>query len=187
MWGKSSFWVLAILCAVAGVAMAIHGGPAKYKSLPGRPIDYFDKKCARCHGPGGSFYGAEFGKGLTDAKLRAVVKRMCDGPAQAPLAEPLLSAQVAYHRSIINRQPFVAWVGMENGAMVIETAPDATVTAREAGKQLKVTQSKDGTWRVLSGTHNIKGVSVTVKNASAETTMRPALSPYSHNRPLEAK
>ena len=49
---------------------------------------YFEKNCARCHGPLGSFYGDDFGRHLaTPTAMRAVVKEMVEGPARSTLPQ----------------------------------------------------------------------------------------------------
>lgn len=81
------------------------------------PVSYFEKNCARCHGPHGYNYDPQALAKLTDAKLRQFVKDMSFGAGAAPLKGPDLDAQVAYHRSLIANKPFVAILGVTNGVL----------------------------------------------------------------------
>ncbi len=92
------------------------------------PLDYFNDKCARCHGNYGSFYGANFGKGKTDEQLAQVVKDMCDGPAQAPISPHDLEVLVAWHRALRDGKPFVASVHFDNSVLSGEASPAASVS-----------------------------------------------------------
>jgi len=92
------------------------------------PLDYFNDKCARCHGSYGSFYGADFAKGKTDAQLADVVKEMCEGPAQAPIAAHDMEVLVAWHRALRDGKPFVASTGFDKGVLSGEASPGSTVT-----------------------------------------------------------
>ena len=92
------------------------------------PLDYFNDKCARCHGSYGSFYGADFAKGKTDAQLADVVKEMCEGPAQAPIAAPDMEVLVAWHRALRDGKPFVTSVEFNNSVLSGEASPGSTVT-----------------------------------------------------------
>lgn len=92
------------------------------------PLDYFNDKCARCHGPYGSFYGTEFAKGKTDAQLAGVVQEMCEGPAQAPLSPHDMEVLVAWHRALRDGKPFVASVDFKNSVLSGEASPGSSVT-----------------------------------------------------------
>lgn len=92
------------------------------------PLDYFNDNCARCHGNYGSFYGKDFGKGKTDEQLAQVVKDMCDGPAQAPIAPHELEVLVAWHRALRDSKPFVASVHFDNSVLTGEATPGSSVS-----------------------------------------------------------
>ena len=91
------------------------------------PLDYFNDKCARCHGAYGSFYGTEFAKGKTDAQLAGVVQEMCEGPAQAPLSSHDVEILTAWHRALRDGKPFVASVDFKNSVLSGEATPDSKV------------------------------------------------------------
>lgn len=110
------------------------GAPLTNTPAPGAPqttnfapLDYFNDKCANCHGAYGSFYGKDFGKGKSDAELADTVKQMCEGPAQAPLSPHDLNVLVAYHRSLRDGKPFVASVKLDGGVWSGEATPGSTV------------------------------------------------------------
>lgn len=99
---------------VASAALAIAGfsGAESRKANPVLPkvgpISYFDDHCAKCHGPQGSFYGDDFGKNLKEGALHKVVDDMCRHQGEAPLDGADLEAEVAYHRAMIAKEPFLA-------------------------------------------------------------------------------
>ena len=85
--------------------------PPKLTDL--RPITYFEDNCSRCHGPYGSFYGDTFAQKLSPAQLHKVVHEMAAGPGNAPIEGPELEAQVAYHRSLADKKPFIVLTEMK--------------------------------------------------------------------------
>jgi hypothetical protein len=91
------------------------------------PLDYFNDKCAKCHGAYGSFYGKDFAKGQSDAQLTESVQAMCEGPAQAPLSPHDLGVLVAWHRALRDGKPFVASVKLDGGVWSGEATPGSTV------------------------------------------------------------
>ncbi|RYX85014.1 cytochrome c [bacterium] len=102
-------------------------------------LDYFNEKCARCHGNYGSFYGPNFAKGKTDEQLAQVVKEMCDGPAQAPISPHDLEILVAWHRALRDGKPFVAAVNFDTGVLSGEASPGSTVSLETTtGEQANV-------------------------------------------------
>ncbi|MBW3637608.1 MAG: cytochrome c [Armatimonadetes bacterium] len=97
------------------------------------PLDYFEQNCARCHGPNGSFYGAEFGKGLKDdAALRHIVKEMAEGPGNAPLSPENLEILTDFHRSLRDGTPYLVVVEAQQrkNCLVLsgEATPDSKIT-----------------------------------------------------------
>lgn len=111
------------------------------------PLTYFETNCARCHGPYGSAYGETFGKHLDDAQLEKVIDDMAYGPGNAPLQPRELAVQVAYHKAMISRTPFVVVtkISVADGKATVEgeAPPETPVTV--AG----FAATFDGhTWRV---------------------------------------
>ncbi len=61
-------------------------------NLPLPPVSTFEEACARCHGPQGSFYGAEFAK-LSDEELVQVTRGKNSGIPE--VAHSLVRADAA--------------------------------------------------------------------------------------------
>jgi hypothetical protein len=163
--------------------------PAKVEVSQFAPLAYFSSNCARCHGAYGSFYGAEFGRNLTDAKLRQVVHDMAAGPGNAPLEEAQLDVLVAYHRSLIDKKPFLvvnAATAELDGSTLLrgETSPDSTVTLRWEGGSAPAMVEGD-TWRAtLPAKASINKAEVVAKKNDLETTLEIKDGAYSHRAPL---
>lgn len=101
--------------------------------LSGGPVSYFEDHCARCHGDHGSNYDPQALKKLTEAQLRKYVRDMSMGPGNGPLEGLDLEAQVAYHRALIRKQPFVAVVSLEGGKVKGEAWGVKSLYARPGG------------------------------------------------------
>lgn len=94
------------------------------------PISYFEDRCARCHGPHGSFYGDDFGKKLPEPALRKVVSDMCRVQGDSPLKGVDLDAEVAYHRALIAGDPFIVVIHAKDGRLSGEVTEKAAVTVK---------------------------------------------------------
>ncbi len=92
-----------------------------------KPIDYFEAQCARCHGNYGSAYGVAFGGKKDDAQLNSKVSAMCSGPGMKPLKGQSLDILVAFHRSLIDKKPFVIVNGEMDGSWYGETTAGSTL------------------------------------------------------------
>ena len=193
-------WLLPLLgsCALVGcngakqreespaLATAPATAPAIVSPVAFKPIDYFDQNCSRCHGPYGSFYGNEFGRGLTDQKLREVIADMASGPGNAPLGEAELDVQAAYHRSLLDRRPFVVVNAIEGNddrvTMSGEVSPNSVVFVGADRANVK-----GHAWDVvLPPTVEPSRVVINVVGKSGSTSLSLGESPYSHARPSDA-
>ena len=134
------------------------------------PLAYFNANCARCHGPYGALYGADFGK-MDDKTLHGTVDEMAQGPAQAPLAAGDLNVLVAWHRALRDEKPFVAIVKAEPKAggwkLAGEISPGASLQINGAPVEVK-----DAQWEqsVAAGALKLraqKGAAVTQLDANA--------------------
>ena len=96
---------------------------------PQAPMAYFEESCARCHGSLGSFYGDDFGRKLTPAAMRTVIKEMVEGPARSSLSDGALDVQTAFHLALARHEPFLAWTSVTSTTLQGEATPEATVTA----------------------------------------------------------
>lgn len=146
------------------------------------PIGYFNDHCQRCHGPGGSFYGEDFGKSHTAGELHETVRQMTIGPGQAPLHGDSLNALVAYHRSLIQDSPFVLIATRQPdsltgfvtaGATVQVITKNAAISGKVQGRQWKVSLPDS----IESGT--INHIHAVLEGDT--TTLSLDLFPFSHS------
>lgn len=86
-------------------------------------LDYFQQHCAGCHGAYGKYYLPRLSDRHPGAQLRAILKEMADGPAQAPLEDAQLGQLVKYHQSLIAGQPYMAITGREGTIIHGEVSP----------------------------------------------------------------
>ena len=146
------------------------------------PIAVYEKACARCHGPNGSFYGPELGKGKTDAQLKKAVQDMADNQGQIELTPDEVEEQTAYHRAIIKKEPFIAITAQSKTELKGETMTKALITVTVAGKPMKVTR-KDFIWQAKLEGEGLVLVRATL--GKAETRLDPAKAHHSHPNPSE--
>jgi predicted DCC family thiol-disulfide oxidoreductase YuxK len=138
--------ILVALGALAGIlAVQVKAPSPTVKPLKIAPIAYYDGKCARCHGPNGSFYEQNFVAKYDDAGLIAVLKRMAEGPGGAALDQSDLAVQAAYHRAIAANAPFFSLTkaGIQASG---ETTGDR-IKAKVLGKSVPI-KVKYGIWTV---------------------------------------
>jgi hypothetical protein len=148
------------------------------------PLKYFDDRCARCHGPQGSFYGNDFGKGLSEEALKKVVYDMCRNQGEMKLEGFDLEAQVAYHRSMIAKELFLVVTKIENGVLSGEVTEKATVEAKFKSSTVRA-EVKGATWtaRIPNGEKAATAVvSATLDKQSA--TLKVAQQYFTHAKPL---
>lgn len=184
-------WVLLALgflgaCASAPV-VSQEGVAVEVRPLGARPVAYFERACAGCHGEEGSLYAAGFGERLTDEALADKVRTMASGPAQAPIEGRELDAQVAYHRSMIAGEPFLVFVGARGEDLVFESSPGATVTAVGEGRRLRVRRAKpdDESENALWLVPNVGELTVTAAREKKKVSLDPVLAAWSHGAPRE--
>ncbi len=137
---------LLVLPVAAALAAAMRGGhrqaskplPPEPKAEESRPLAYFAAHCQRCHGPEGSRYPDDLAS-RTDAELKDAIREMAEGPGAAPLGEGGLELQLALHRAIRAKEPFLQIAGGENGRAVGYASSNAK--PEQEGKGLPI---KDG-------------------------------------------
>ena len=134
-------WLLTLALVPLGMLRA---QTESEKTAPFAPLDYFDANCTRCHGPYGSFYGAEFGKNLKDdAALRHIVKEMAEGPGNAPLNHKDLETLTDFHRALRDGKPYLVLVATEKNEVGItlrgEATPESKVTLEDGTQIVEVT------------------------------------------------
>ena len=134
------------------------------------PLAYFSENCARCHGENGSFYGADFAKGLDDKALHNIVEEMADGPAQAPLSPTDLDAVTSWHRSMRDKKPFVVIVKSEKTdagwQLQGEISPGATLQINGADVEVK-----GSNWTVCVAPNEAKAVKLRAQKGDAVTEL----------------
>ena len=179
-----------IISLPAAAPKAPATAPAGAKFAPAfKAMDYYDDSCRRCHGPEGSFYGSELGKGLTDTQLNDIVKRMCDGPGNSPLTPSDLAVETAFHRALVSGNPYLSVTELAADKIGGEVMPEAKVTITLAGdpaaKPIAATVD-DHTWSAkLPANSRASDITVTADLHGKSTVLSLAKSPaYSNSTPL---
>lgn len=106
-------------------------------------ISLYDKACVRCHGPGGSFYGSELGKGKTPEQLRKMVWEMCIAQGGLTVSQREVDAMTAYHRSIMHSEPYVEILGTSPTEVIGEATPGSALQLQIGTKVIPVTLTEN--------------------------------------------
>jgi len=114
-------------------------------------ISLYDKACVRCHGPGGSFYGSDLGKGKTAAQLRKMVWEMCIAQGGLTVSQREVDAMTAYHRSIMYAEPYIEIIAVSPTAVSGEATPGTTIELQVGSKVVPITLTENR-WNVLLDT-----------------------------------
>ncbi len=170
MWARSSALFLVVLVAQ----------PPAPKVLVRGPIAVYEQACGRCHGPNGSFYGPDLGKGKTDTQLYKAVQDMADNQGQIELTPIEVEAQTAYHRAIIKREPFLAITGRTKVMLCGEVTKGSSVTVTVAGKPQQVRVIGFQWSATLQGDGSVL---ITARRKNAETKLDPDKAFHSHPKP----
>ncbi|MCC6485305.1 MAG: hypothetical protein IT209_10710 [Armatimonadetes bacterium] len=143
------------------------------------PVDYFQAKCASCHGK----YGAMMLKTIvkrSDAQLKQDVQQMAAVHSRAPLSGDRLSAEIAYNRSLKDGKPFVILTSATSSRLAGEMTPGSAVTVKSGATSLKASASGHQ-WSVsVPKKFDISKAAVTVKNGKGASTIQIAKQAYSH-------
>jgi len=174
--------------APAAAASTAQQNAAAHDSLPPAPalpalaaIGYFNANCARCHGPFGSFYGKR--PYHPYSVLEADIKRMADGPSNAPLSGEALAAQVAYHQSLYDLKPFVALVKQDGREISGEVSPGSTVTVLNGAQSIPA-HVEDYQWKAtLPADVKLDQLQLRAQNARGVTILPLRESRFSHFQP----
>ncbi len=116
------------------------------------PVATFERVCARCHGPQGSFYGEEFAR-LIGADLRKFVLEMMEGPGLLDPSARDVEAMIAYHRALAAAEPFLCVTqyrprGPMAPLLAGEVSPGATVKLHKGSLTIALAVSRGGKWSV---------------------------------------
>ena len=169
------FAFLMVGVLLCGAVLRAQGGAPQTTNFA--PLDYFNGKCARCHGNYGSFYGAGFAKGKTDAQLAQVVQEMCEGPAQAPLSPHDLEVLTAWHRALRDGKPFVASVHFENSVLNGEVTPGSTVSLETTTGEQSVVPVNGHKWSA-GLPEGVQLAHVRVASGGQSVELDPRTAPY---------
>ena len=135
-----------LFLASLGIAMVGQNSVAARVPTPLKmgALAYFSAKCARCHGPEGTYYPDGFAAKKTDAQLRKILDDMGRGAGKAPISGIDLEAQLAFHRAIDGQLPFLTWTQITNSVLTGETNTEH-VEARSGTRTILITV-KDEAW-----------------------------------------
>ena len=156
-------------------------------------LDYYGNHCARCHGIEGANYDTQSLKKRDDASLHQVIKEMAAGPGQAPLEEEQAKVETAWHRALIENQPFVSVTEIVRADDQIQIKGEATsdatillscITAPDAPQVLAV---RDGvTWSAqLPANVDLSTLQVLAERGDVKTTLKLDGDGYSHGTTVE--
>jgi len=183
------FFATAIMLLFAGVIRLRADAPASQpSSKPFVPafaaMQYYDDNCAHCHGPQGSFYGPTLGNDLTDDGLIAKCQAMAVGPGAAPISDEENLVLTAYHRALILRTPFVSVTGISSNQWSGEVSPGAKVHIHPGTGSIEAAVTGWNWTANLPASTKMSDVSIQVDLRGKQTTLKPAVSAYSHTTPL---
>lgn len=130
-------------------------------------ISLYDKACVRCHGPGGSFYGSELGKGKTPEQLRKMVWEMCIAQGGLTVSQREVDAMTAYHRSIMYSEPFVEVVSVTATTVSGEATP-GTLISVNIGSRTVPASTKDNKWMASFDTSKAATITATQKGKTIQ-------------------
>ena len=133
-----------LLPLVVGLFIGQSPASPSVKPLKRGVVAYYAERCARCHGPEGSFYENGFAAKYDDKGMKAVLKRMADGPGGESLDDAGLAALGAYHRAMAGDYAFLDLTG--SGAILSGETTAEKVTIKHLGKII-VSQLADGKWK----------------------------------------
>lgn len=143
-----------------------------------RPISFFQEKCARCHGPYGTFYGEGFAARLNDDQLRAKVHDMVFGAGRSTLPDADIDLLTAFQRSIRSKSPFLL-VGTDEPDWGGEVSPGAVVEINTGTQKIAATVDshlwqapKSATSSTPTITATLNGVQTTIPLVSGEVSHR---------------
>ncbi|MEF8810070.1 MAG: cytochrome c [Bacteroidales bacterium] len=172
---------LLIILGIAFLFVALTGqfNPSLKILNPG-PVQTFEKNCARCHGPHGSFYGSGFGSREYN-DLRKIVGEMMRGPAFLKPSKADVEAMTAYHYALGSGEPFICITRYDStnnilhGEVMFQDQLFVKQKQEDASK-VKVAVDSTGRWQ----TELFPSLLLIAENDSAQTTINPREKQWSH-------
>lgn len=174
--------VAVVIAAVYAASAASADETSGSQPLHFGPISYFEQNCANCHGSLGSNYGDTFGVGRTDAQLFKSVEEMCEGPGNAPLKGEELEAEVAFHRALARKQPFVSWTSAENSNLSGEATPGSQLSVTVGDKQSSATLDQEKWTIALPPGVSADKLSIEASKAGKTSQLKLAESNCTHRK-----
>ena len=101
------------------------------------PIAYFEDRCSRCHGSMGSMYDLKLLASRSKKKLEEDIKRMAEGPAQAPLVPADVQRQVQLHQAMASSKPYIFVFPAKGRRLTGEVTAGSTVRVAGQGKTVQ--------------------------------------------------
>ncbi len=113
-----------------------------------------------------------------------MVEDMAAGPGGKPLEGESLNAQVAFHRSLVDRHPFVIVTYFDPGNLQGETIPGASVQVMANGKSYDATVSGHR-WSIqLPPGIQLSQIKISATRQDKKTEIDLSRQTYSHNHPV---
>jgi hypothetical protein len=136
------------MCCVLGLlplALAIAQEVPDKKPEPTgfAPIAFFNKKCTYCHAKDGIGYPDDLSKRYDEERLFDRLVEMTDEKAHAPLTNKELEVLASWFRSLMKKEPYIAWVTSKEGVLSLEASAMAKLTSTEGTLSLA-----KGTWEL---------------------------------------
>ena len=154
---------------------------ASMEVLPLRgAISLYDNACVRCHGPGGSFYGSDLGKGKSAAHLRKMVWEMCIAQGGLTVSQREVDAMTAYHRSIMQNEPFIEITALTSTKLSGEATPGTTLQL-QTGTKIVAIPLTDNCWTVA--TDASKSATLTATRNGKTTRLPVSLGKFTLHQP----
>jgi len=181
--------VVVVGCRTAGEADR-REPPADVKVAavsPIAPLAFFERSCASCHGPFGTFYGDTFATKLDDASLIQVVGAMVRGPARSTLDPLSLNALVAFHRALRNPKsgPFLVVTAVDRTRILGEVSPGCDVVIVVGGVSVEATVDSCQWHATMPSTATTGAVVVSARSSANKlvTTLDITKQTFSHATP----
>jgi hypothetical protein len=151
------------------------------------PVEYFETHCKRCHGSEGWGYPDGFASKLSDEALRKELRSMAAGEGGAPLKEADIDVQLAYHRAMSAKAPFIVWTKANGQTLEGEASTESHLTALAGGKVVPI-EFENGRWQVtLPAGRKPEEVRIEAVMGKLKSTMELKKLPYSTQKPEHVK
>jgi len=173
---------IAVISALAFVLLAFTGQfNYTFRSLETGPVESFEKNCARCHGPHGSFYGTGFGS-REHEELKKIVEEMMRGPAFLKPSEADIEAMTAYHHALSSGEPFICITRYDSSKQLLygeAMLHNKLIGKKKDGETRTISVDSTGKWQTKTSNASLL---LKAENDSAVTTLNPGKNQWSHQK-----